>query len=69
VVIKLDNNVIYKCTACGKSFTVTISNARYPGGKERESINCPWCGAENGSEVTSGIITTQKVDTEGGVNQ
>ncbi|HHV73891.1 MAG TPA: hypothetical protein GXX41_04420 [Thermoanaerobacterium sp.] len=63
------NNGIYKCIACGKRFAVTISNAGYPGGKERESINCPWCGAENGSEVTSGIITTQKVVTEGGVNQ
>ncbi|MCR4431367.1 MAG: hypothetical protein NUV45_10155 [Tepidanaerobacteraceae bacterium] len=65
----MDNNVIYKCTACGKSFTVTISNARYPSGKKRESIDFPWCGAENGSEVTSGIITTHKVVTEVGVNQ
>ncbi|MEG6566859.1 hypothetical protein V6B95_07745 [Thermoanaerobacterium saccharolyticum] len=60
---------IYKCIACGKRFSVTISNAGYPGGKDRESINCPWCGAENGSEVTSGIITTRKVITEDGVNQ
>ncbi|MDI6616936.1 MAG: hypothetical protein QME27_09485 [Syntrophaceae bacterium] len=59
----------YKCEICGKKFTITISSAGYPGGKERESINCPWCGAENGTEVTSGIITTHKVDTEDGVAQ
>ncbi|MEW9124991.1 MAG: hypothetical protein AB2421_19930 [Thermotaleaceae bacterium] len=65
----MSNNDICKCTACGKSFSVTISNAGYPGVKDRESINCPWCGAENGSKVTSGIITTRKVITEDGVNQ
>lgn len=66
----LDNSKnVYKCNACGKSFTVTILNAGYPGGKERESIDCPWCGAENGSEITSDIIPTHKVVTEGGVVQ
>ena len=65
----MSNNDIYKCIACGKRLSVTISKAGYPGGKDRESINCPWYGAENGSEVTSGIITTRKVITEDGVNQ
>jgi len=65
----LFNEGIYECIACGKRFSVTISNAGYPRGKDRESINCPWCGAENGSKVTSGIITTRKVITEDGVNQ
>jgi transposase-like protein len=59
----------YKCTVCEKKFTITILNAGYPGGKEREIINCPWCGAENGTVVTSGIITTYKVDTEDGAAQ
>ncbi|AGL01910.1 hypothetical protein [Desulfoscipio gibsoniae] len=66
----MDNSKnIYKCKACGKSFTVKISNAGYPGGKERENIDCPWCSVENGSEITSGIITTHKVITEGDVVQ
>lgn len=65
----MSNGNSYKCKVCGKSFTMTISNAGYPGGKERESINCPWCGAENGTEVTSGIITTNKVPTEGGASE
>ncbi|MCH3962713.1 MAG: hypothetical protein LKE46_00325 [Clostridium sp.] len=37
-----------------ENFTITISNAGYPGGKERDSIDCPWCGAENGTGITSG---------------
>lgn len=65
----MSNENSYKCQVCGKNFTMVISNAGYPGGKERESIDCPWCGAENGTEVTSGIITTHKVIMEGGVSE
>jgi uncharacterized protein CbrC (UPF0167 family) len=61
----LEKKDIRKCETCGKGFTVSISGAGYPGGKKRESIICPWCGAENGSEMTSGILTTHKV-TDGG---
>jgi len=59
----------YKSQACGKAFTIAIENAGYPGGKERESINFPWCGAENDTEVTSGIKTTHKVPAEGGASE
>lgn len=65
----MSNKNSYKCRVCGKSFTITISDAGHPGGKERENIDCPWCGAENGTEVTSGIITTYKVLTEGGASK
>lgn len=65
----MSNGNSYKCQVCGKSFTMEILNAGYPGGKERESIDCPWCGAENSTEVTSGIITTHKVPTEGGASE
>ncbi|MFV0518481.1 MAG: helix-turn-helix domain-containing protein [Aminipila sp.] len=50
------------CSSCGKRFTYSISNGGYPGGKDREYIYCPWCKAENGSTMTSGIINTQKVE-------
>lgn len=56
----------YTCTACGKNFSISITNAGYPGGKDRESINCPWCGAENGTKITSGIITSYREEKEGG---
>lgn len=61
----MEKKDIRKCEACDKGFTVEISGAGYPGGKERESVVCPWCGAENGSEMTNGILTTRKV-IEGG---
>lgn len=37
---------------------------RVPGGKDREYIFCPYCGQENGSEITSGWITTYKMGDE-----
>ncbi len=56
----------YTWTACGKNFIISITNAGYPGGKNRESIYCPWCGAENGAKITSGIITSYREEKEGG---
>jgi transposase-like protein len=56
----------YTCHVCRKAFTMAISNAGYPGGKDRESIYCPWCDAENDTIVTSGIVSTYKVSAEGG---
>lgn len=65
----MSNENTYKCHVCRRSFTMSISNVRYPGEKEQEYIDCPWYGAENGNEVTSGTITTNKVLTEGGVSE
>lgn len=61
----MENENLRKCGACGKGFTVKIFDAGYPGGKEREVIDCPWCGAENGSAITNGTVITRKVE-EGG---
>lgn len=49
-----------KCYKCGNDFEYMITNGGFPGGKDREIIYCPWCDAENGSIVTSGIINTYK---------
>ena len=57
----MENKNLRKCEACGKGFTVEVSDYGYPGGKEREGIDCPWCGAENGSVVTNGSVTTREV--------
>jgi len=56
----------YTCSACGKNFSTSISNAGYPGGKDCESINCPWCITENGTIITSGIITSYREEKGGG---
>lgn len=50
-----------KCKKCGKLFDYTIVGTIYPGGKEREYIDCPYCGEINGSEMTSAFIHTFKI--------
>ncbi len=35
---------IIKCEKCGKKYAYEIWDTVYPGGKERETANCPYCG-------------------------
>ena len=48
------------CKNCGKIFYYYITHQNYPGGKDREPIDCPYCNVENGSVITSGIIEIKK---------
>ena len=50
------------CDECGSEFSWMVSGDVWPGGKERENINCPYCGNTIGSVMTSGYITVQKID-------
>ena len=50
-----------KCTECNKDFTWSENGPFYPGGKDTEFINCPHCGANNGSIRTSGFVSTNKI--------
>lgn len=50
------------CKECGKEFTYTHYGDVYPGGKEREYIYCPYCDAVNGSKMTSGFISSDKIE-------
>lgn len=50
-----------RCKNCGKKYTVYEVGNRWPGGKEQEDINCPWCGHLDGKMTTSGSIRTEKV--------
>lgn len=52
------------CKNCGKKFYYYITNQNYPGGKDRESIDCPYCNVENGSVMTAGIVHTKKGEDE-----
>lgn len=54
--------MVFKCKKCGKLFDYRIVGTIYPGGKEREYIDCPYCGKTNGSEMTSAFIQTYKID-------
>lgn len=55
-------NVI-TCAKCGGKFTWHEANGGYPGGKDRESIDCPYCGTEADTIVISGIVVTEKVES------
>lgn len=50
------------CKECGRKFLVQVTSMNVPGGKEKEEINCPYCGAENGHRMTSGFVYTYKID-------
>lgn len=50
------------CKECGKDFTWSESGNVYPGGKDREYIRCPYCNADNGSVMTSGMVISYKID-------
>lgn len=50
------------CESCEKNFTWSESGPYYPGGIDREFINCPYCGEKNGSIRTSGFVFTSKTD-------
>lgn len=51
-----------KCKKCGKLFDYKIVGRIYSGGKEREDIDCPYCGKTNGSEITSAFVHTFKIE-------
>ncbi|MBS7433903.1 hypothetical protein QQL38_23965 [Pseudomonas syringae] len=57
-------NDIYICTKCPTVFEAIHHSGGFPGGKDREYINCPNCGHAAGSEVTSGLINTREITGE-----
>jgi uncharacterized Zn-finger protein len=48
------------CPNCNREFTWSNMGDVWPGGKDKESINCPYCGESLGAIMTSGYISTQK---------
>lgn len=58
---------IINCKKCGKPFAYDVWGAAYPGGKDRENADCPYCGETGYSEVTSQCISVYKVNENGKV--
>ena len=54
-------NVI-KCKKCGKKFAYEIFGDVYPGCKEKEEAQCPYCGEIGYSVMTSQCIAVYKID-------
>lgn len=53
------NNIpdkIMDCKKCGKKFSISISDGSMWGGHDSETIQCPWCGANNGKEYGGDMI-------------
>jgi len=50
---------VYTCPDCAELFRVAYLSGTFPGGKEREDIDCPSCGKTVGTEVTSAVVSTQ----------
>ena len=55
------------CKKCGKKFAYQLTGAGYPGGKDKETVNCPYCGEIAHTEMTSGVFYSYKLDENGDV--
>lgn len=55
---------IIECEKCGKEFGYVETGNIWPGGKDREYANCPYCGETAFSKMTSGFIHVYKMDEE-----
>ncbi len=53
---------VITCKKCGGKFTWHEYNGGYPGGKDRESVDCPYCGEEAFTVVISGVVAVEKVE-------
>jgi DNA-directed RNA polymerase subunit RPC12/RpoP len=53
-----------KCNECKKDFDYEIIEANGIGNKEKEEINCPYCGDEYRTLMTSGLVTTHRIPRE-----
>ena len=56
---------IITCKKGGKKYAYEVWGTVYPGGKERETANCPYCGEVGYSEMTSQNISSYKLDEQG----
>lgn len=52
---------IIKCKKCGKEYGYKVYGNEYPGGKELETADCPYCGETGYSEITSQCISVYKL--------
>lgn len=55
------------CKKCGKKYAYEIVGTVYPGAKERETANCPYCGEIGYSVMTSQSIFSYPLDDNGKV--
>lgn len=49
------------CKKCKVKFKYYIINDNFPGGKDKESVNCPQCAHPIFFIMTSGIVKTEAI--------
>ena len=57
-----------KCDKCNKYFTYKETMNNYPGGLDKEDVNCPYCGHTAFQIMTSGLIVSNKIESKGDNN-
>ncbi|MCR5600566.1 MAG: zinc ribbon-containing protein [Ruminococcus sp.] len=55
---------IAKCKKCGRQFKYSETGNIWPGGKDREDADCPYCGETVFSRMTSGFINVYKLEDD-----
>ena len=59
---------VIQCKNCGRKYAYEIFGTNYPGCKEQETANCPYCGEVGYSEMTSKSIYSYKLNPDGSPN-
>lgn len=52
------------CKKCGKRFEYELTGQIYPGGKDREYADCPYCGKTAYSTMTSQTMVVHGLEDE-----
>lgn len=55
---------VYTCPDCSELFHRHYLSGTFPGGKEKEDIDCPSCGRTVATEMTSAVIGTKALSAE-----
>lgn len=50
------------CKKCGKKYGYELYGTVYPGCKDKETADCPYCGETGYSTMTSQIIVVTKLE-------
>lgn len=52
------------CKNCGAKYEYNLVGTVYPGGKDRETADCPICGETGVSRMTSQYFVVKLIETE-----
>lgn len=53
---------VITCKKCNGKFAWRESMGGYPGGKDRENVDCLYCGETDHTVMNSGIIVVEKIE-------